>query len=222
MLAFDCAGDERSVALVEGERCVAEAAAAGAARHAEGLIALIDGALAEAGWTPASLDILAVGAGPGSFTGVRIAVAAGRGLALALDRPVLAVDGRDVLLARPAPGRTTVAAIDARRGGLYAAWSGAAWSGDEATYAATALPPGAVAARVPGPLAVRGSGAALLAAAAGPRAVVEPRHITAAGVAEVALGALGNGAVTQPGTSLVPRYLRAPDAVPASASVRAV
>ncbi len=211
LLAFDCSGDLRSAALVADGEVVAAAEAEGATRHAEALVAMIDRLLADAGWTFAGIDRLAVGRGPGSFTGIRIAVAAARGLALALDRPVIGVDGRDVLLqgASERPG-TRVAAIDARRGGLYAAWA------DTATvHAPGALPPAALAALLPGALVVRGSGAALLAAAAGTRAIVEGCLLDARGVAAVA--ATLPDAAALPGHALLPLYLRSPDAVPQAA-----
>ncbi|MFP4360599.1 MAG: tRNA (adenosine(37)-N6)-threonylcarbamoyltransferase complex dimerization subunit type 1 TsaB, partial [Alphaproteobacteria bacterium] len=88
LLALDCSGDRRSVALAAGGAVVAARGEAGARGHAERLVPLLEETRAEAGWTWSSLDQLAVAVGPGSFTGVRIAVAAARALALALDRPV--------------------------------------------------------------------------------------------------------------------------------------
>ncbi|MEO9830291.1 MAG: tRNA (adenosine(37)-N6)-threonylcarbamoyltransferase complex dimerization subunit type 1 TsaB, partial [Nitratireductor sp.] len=59
--------------------------------HAEALIPVMAGALAAAGCDYSDLGAIAVAAGPGSFTGVRIGVAAARGLALALDIPATGV-----------------------------------------------------------------------------------------------------------------------------------
>ena len=214
LLAFDCCGDVRSAALLADEAVIGSDRATGARRHAEALVPLIDELLAAAGWSYASLDLLAVGRGPGSFTGIRVAVAAGRALALAVDRPVLGIDGRDVLLAagEPSDARTRVAAIDARRGGLYAAWATT-----RTVHALRAMTPDDVAAAVPGDLVVRGSGADLLAAAAGPRAVAAAGEIGAIGIAEQARAQIAAGAVPTAGHLLQPLYLRAADAVPRAA-----
>ena len=70
---------------------------------------------------PRDLDLLAVGVGPGSFTGVRIGLAAARGVALALDLPVAGVSTLEALAAG-APGAVPV--IDARRGEIFVLTSG--------------------------------------------------------------------------------------------------
>ncbi|MFW5834087.1 MAG: tRNA (adenosine(37)-N6)-threonylcarbamoyltransferase complex dimerization subunit type 1 TsaB [Pseudomonadota bacterium] len=214
ILAFECSGDHRSAALLEGDRLVGRIDGEGASRHAETLIPAIGTLLAEVGWRLADLDLLAVGHGPGSFTGVRIAVAAARGLALALDRPVIGIDGRDVLLdAVPTDEPTALAAIDAWRGGVYAAWR----TGDTVRHACRALPPERVAAGIDGPFAVTGSGAALVVAASGARGRVVDGALDAPGIGRVARRQLAAGRKPAPGTDLQPLYLRAPDALPRAA-----
>ena len=90
--------------------------------HAERLMAVIDAALAEAGATHAELDAIAVSVGPGSFTGVRVGVAAARGLARALKIPAIGVTTLEALAREAAqPGRTVVAKIEAGRGQAYVA-----------------------------------------------------------------------------------------------------
>src|SRR5439155_10793463 len=76
------------------------------------VLADADELLRAAGTAPAELDLLVVGIGPGSFTGIRIGLAAARGLALALDVPVAGVSTL-AALAAGAPGAVPV--IDARR-----------------------------------------------------------------------------------------------------------
>ena len=80
-----------------------------------------DELLAEAGIAESQLDAIAVGRGPGAFTGVRLAVALAQGMALALDRPVVPVSTLAALGACRSPETATcvLAAIDARMGELY-------------------------------------------------------------------------------------------------------
>lgn len=66
--------------------------------HAEALMPMIEEAMEDAGVSPSQVDLLAVTTGPGGFTGVRIGLAAARGLALALDRPLIGLSVFDVLL----------------------------------------------------------------------------------------------------------------------------
>lgn len=56
------------------------------------LMPTIDSAVKEMGWEPQALDLLVVGTGPGSFTGIRTCVVTGRTLAQALDRPIIGID----------------------------------------------------------------------------------------------------------------------------------
>jgi tRNA threonylcarbamoyladenosine biosynthesis protein TsaB len=59
--------------------------------HAERVLGLIEELLASAGWTRGSLDRVAVGVGPGSFTGLRVGIALAQGIALGLARPLIGV-----------------------------------------------------------------------------------------------------------------------------------
>ena len=93
--------------------------------HAEHILPMVDALLAEAGLPAASLDAIAVGRGPGAFTGVRIGVSVAQGLAYGLGLPVLPVStlralawgGREA--ARAAGASAILAALDARMGELY-------------------------------------------------------------------------------------------------------
>jgi tRNA threonylcarbamoyladenosine biosynthesis protein TsaB len=89
-------------------------------RHAELSLPWAEQLLAEAGVAKSQLDAVAIGRGPGSFTGVRLAIAIGQGIALALDRPVVPVSTL-AALALQASGPRVLAAIDARMGEVYAA-----------------------------------------------------------------------------------------------------
>lgn len=107
ILAFDTATDVATSALVDDGEVLGERAS-----RAQTLLEDVDALLRQGGARPADLEALAVGVGPGSFTGVRVGLATARGLALALGVPVAGVSTL-AALAAGAPGATPV--IDARR-----------------------------------------------------------------------------------------------------------
>ncbi len=94
--------------------------------HTRRLLPMVDEVLAEAGFSPAELDAVAYGHGPGSFTGLRIAAGAAQGLAYGLDRPLIGVSTLAALALgahRRHHFRWLVTALDARMGEIYvAAW----------------------------------------------------------------------------------------------------
>ena len=87
-------------------------------KHSEVLIEMLDGLLREAGIKLAQLDGIAFGAGPGSFTGVRIACGVAQGLALGADLPVVGVCTLQAL-AQASGHDKVIAALDARMGEIY-------------------------------------------------------------------------------------------------------
>jgi tRNA threonylcarbamoyladenosine biosynthesis protein TsaB len=107
ILAFDTATDVATSALVADGEVLGERAS-----RAVTLLEDIDALLRQSGTHTRDVDALAVGIGPGSFTGVRIGLSTARGLALALGLPVAGVSTLDALAAG-APGALPV--IDARR-----------------------------------------------------------------------------------------------------------
>ncbi|MCK7593878.1 tRNA (adenosine(37)-N6)-threonylcarbamoyltransferase complex dimerization subunit type 1 TsaB [Pseudomarimonas salicorniae] len=120
LLALDTATECCSVALsVDGS--LLQRSELAPRRHAELLLPWIDALLAEAGVARSALDAVAVGRGPGGFTGVRLAVAAAQGIAFGLDRPLLAVSSLAALAMQgeAGPGDAVLAAIDARMGEVY-------------------------------------------------------------------------------------------------------
>lgn len=121
LLAIETSTEACSVALVHGENLLARSELA-PRRHAELALPMADALLAEAGIGRHALDAIAVGRGPGAFTGVRLGVALAQGIALALERPVVTVSSLAALaLEAPDDEAAILAVIDARMGEIYAA-----------------------------------------------------------------------------------------------------
>ena len=117
LLAFETATEACSVALwIDGD--VRERFEIAPRRHAELSLPWAEQLLAEAGIAKSQLDAVAVGRGPGAFTGVRLAIALAQGIALALDRPAVAISTL-AALAMQSRGERILAAIDARMGEVY-------------------------------------------------------------------------------------------------------
>lgn len=120
ILAIETATESCSVALLCGASLL-ERSELAPRRHAELVLPMADALLAEAGISRKQLDGIAVGQGPGAFTGVRLAVSVAQGIALALDLPVVPVSSLAALaMQAPANGAPVLAAIDARRSEIYA------------------------------------------------------------------------------------------------------
>ena len=113
ILAFDTATDRATSALVSDGELLGERVS-----RASTVLEDIDALLRQAGARATDVEALAVGTGPGSFTGTRIGLAAARGLALALDIPAAGVSTLDALAAG-APG--AIAVVDARRREVFVA-----------------------------------------------------------------------------------------------------
>jgi tRNA threonylcarbamoyl adenosine modification protein YeaZ len=110
--------------LLSGDRLIAARAEEMGRGQAERLMPMLEEMLAEAGVGWSDLDVLGVGSGPGNFTGLRIAVAAARGLVLALGVPAVGISGFEVIhLAAQGPH---LAVIPAPQGRVYAQAPGGA------------------------------------------------------------------------------------------------
>jgi tRNA threonylcarbamoyladenosine biosynthesis protein TsaB len=120
ILAIDTTAEFGSIALVEGEDVIAEVPIRAPDGFGQVLYGFIERALRTAGWSLDTIDCFAAAAGPGSFTGVRVGLAAAKGLAEALGRRAVAVSNlQAVAWFGTAPLRAAV--LDARRGQIYGA-----------------------------------------------------------------------------------------------------
>lgn len=136
ILALDTSTEYCSLALfLDGQTDVRDVYAG--QRHSEICLPLIEDMLSEAGIALSSLDGIAFGSGPGSFTGLRIACGVAQGLAFAADLPVAPIGTLDAL-AHAVPGSRVVACIDARMGQVYHA----AFARDARGQFDTVYPPG--------------------------------------------------------------------------------
>ncbi|RMG87963.1 MAG: tRNA (adenosine(37)-N6)-threonylcarbamoyltransferase complex dimerization subunit type 1 TsaB [Candidatus Dadabacteria bacterium] len=126
VLGIDTADRTAGVAVVVEGALACEVVVATGPRQSRRLTALIEEALAEAGVRRDELAAVAVTAGPGGFTGVRVGVAAAKGLALALGIPVVGVSTLEALAGRMGPWPGVVAPVlDAKKRQVYAgAWDG--------------------------------------------------------------------------------------------------
>lgn len=157
VLAFDCAVTGLAVAVARDEALLASQRVEGREQAAM-LLPAIAGTLERAGVARREVSLIAVTVGPGSFTGVRVGLAAARGLALALGVPLAGVTTTATLLEQAdAANRLAVAAIDTHLGD----WFCAIREGEQAPFLASTE---ALAARIEGrPCRVVGPQADVLA-----------------------------------------------------------
>ena len=120
ILAFDTSSERGSVALLEGATLRAELRSNTDSGHSELLLEAVDFLLGRTGWELKDLSLIASGIGPGSFTGIRIGVATGIGLAQSLGIPFAGISGLDVLARRAAWLNGCIGVLlDARRNQFY-------------------------------------------------------------------------------------------------------
>ncbi|MER3546582.1 MAG: tRNA (adenosine(37)-N6)-threonylcarbamoyltransferase complex dimerization subunit type 1 TsaB [Rhodanobacteraceae bacterium] len=120
LLAIETSTECCSVALLH-DNALIERSELAPRRHAELVLPMAESLLSEAGLQRAQLDGIAVGRGPGAFTGVRLAVSVAQGLAFALDLPVVTISSLAALAMQSVRnGAAVLAVIDARMGEVYA------------------------------------------------------------------------------------------------------
>lgn len=122
VLAFDTSSAVTAVAVTDGDRVLAHDDRLGEQRHAELLLPRIEAALASARLELRAIELIAVGVGPGSFTGLRVGLATAKGLALATKLPLCGVSSLRVLArAIEARAKHAVCVLDAGKGELFGA-----------------------------------------------------------------------------------------------------
>ena len=187
--------------------------------HAEALMPLIDRVMAASGGGFETLDRIAVTVGPGSFTGLRVGIAAARALGLACDIPVVGVSTLAAMAAPlildEEPGMVAVA-IDARHGNVYFAAFGADGRAMMPPHVSTI--PAAAQVLAEGPARVAGSGAPMVAIEAwskGQKAEIVGDVLVPDIVFVAKLGLLADPTIAPPR----PLYLKAPDVTPRNTAV---
>lgn len=218
LLAFETSTEACSVALwLDGE--VRERFEIAPRRHAELALPWAQALLEDAGVKKSQLDAIALGRGPGAFTGVRLAIAIGQGIALALDRPVIPVSTLAALAlgadeGAHDDGQRVLAAIDARMGEVYAgAFELRAGEAFPLAPEQVALPeavelPGEPASWIGRGTGFAAAGGVLATRLASRLARIDPQALPrAAQVARLATAALARGEAVPP-ERIEPAYLR--------------
>jgi tRNA threonylcarbamoyladenosine biosynthesis protein TsaB len=218
VLSLDSAGLACSVAVGLGEKVVAEERIDTMHGQAEALVPLVDRAMRVAGQVAAALDLVVATVGPGSFTGIRVGLAAARGIALATGARLLGVTSSEAVAVRAAQNdcretRFLLVALESRRQDLYVQFFDP--HGDPLREPAAMMPAlfrEAVAATIgANPLLIAGHAAQRAAAALGYRrdtAVLEDSASGAVGTLRAGLRQLRLGKAAN---APRPLYLRPPD-----------
>jgi tRNA threonylcarbamoyladenosine biosynthesis protein TsaB len=182
--------------------------------HAEHLLKLARAALDAAGATFADVRRLAVGIGPGTFTGLRIGVATARALAQATEAELAGVSTLDALAEPAGVDRAVLAVLDARRGEAFAA----AYAAGRRTAGPVAVAPERLpdlAAASGGPWLAVGDGAVRFRGQLEPAAIAVPADGSALHqVSALAICRLALDTAPVDRDALLPEYVRAPDARP--------
>ena len=189
ILALDASGAACSVAVMQGGNLIAARREPMDRGHAEALMPLVLGAMDEAAINFTDLAAIAVGVGPGSFTGIRIALAAARGLGLAAKRPVVGIDSFSAVAAQLArsdlAGRSLLVVIESKRNELF----GQYFDSDLRVIGGPlVLAPGALLQQRPaGSLLIAGDGAVRMPAGVGIEAAGKDLRPDARAIARLAL-----------------------------------
>ncbi|MBR2572498.1 MAG: tRNA (adenosine(37)-N6)-threonylcarbamoyltransferase complex dimerization subunit type 1 TsaB [Clostridia bacterium] len=221
ILAIDTTGPALSAAVSDGDRILCEMCLNVGLKHSQTLMPAVDQVLERSGLSMADIDLAAVVAGPGSFTGVRIGVCAVKGLCCPGGQKAVALDALEVLAAGVAiPGTLVAPVLDARRGQVYCALFSVDGQGlpvrrmDDA-----ALPIVEFLSLLPeeGSVVFTGDGlsayAGLIRETLGSRAVLLPMHLNTLRAAAACRLASARESEAVDAAEVLPIYARAPQAV---------
>ena len=213
ILAFETSAKAGSVALHNGQKLLAESYQNTGLTHSQTLMVMAEDMLKQCGYTAKDVTQVAVAAGPGSFTGVRIGVAAAKGLAWGLQAPCYGVSTLEAMAKNFGVEGIVCAVMDARRNQVY----NALFRAEKGVYTrltedrAIALAElEAELEALEGPVYLVGDGSLVAKAALGDRVILPPEHRMhqrAAGVALVAAEQIAAG-MEADAQALQPNYLR--------------
>lgn len=162
VIAIETSGRRGSVALARGADLLEEAEFPADRDHARDLLPAIDALVRAREWSPAEIDQCYLSIGPGSFTGLRVAVTFARHVALAAGARVCAVPTLDVIAencaALEAPPERLAVVLDAKRGQVFAAVYAFGAGGYRRIAEPEMIEPSRLAADAPSPVAVVGEG----------------------------------------------------------------
>lgn len=123
ILGFDATAIACSAALIEDKKIISEISLNRGSKHSEQLLPVIDNVLKLARKDMNQVDLIALSAGPGSFTGVRIAAATGKALAQASNKKIIQINSLDALAQNvKIENALIVPLLDARKNEFYTAW----------------------------------------------------------------------------------------------------
>uniref|UniRef100_UPI0040573ED3 tRNA (adenosine(37)-N6)-threonylcarbamoyltransferase complex dimerization subunit type 1 TsaB n=1 Tax=Candidatus Electronema sp. TaxID=2698783 RepID=UPI0040573ED3 len=218
ILSIETAAGCGSVALTRGGmqdgRLVAEAAVHAETSHSRQLLGSVEWVMQAAGISWSDLDAIAVSIGPGSFTGLRIGLAAAKGIVFAAGKPLICVPTLDaVAFSCPLVDGPLWCVMDARKHEVYAACYGA---DGQQTSQAEAVRPELLAEKIASPAVIAGPGLAeyqhIFSRIAGlrfiPPALSSP---SAAKIGFLAADKLARGEISDPAAA-APLYVRASEA----------
>lgn len=234
VLALDTTSRAGSVAIADAGRILYERAGNGDRSHAERLPADLLAALDTVGMTLADIDLFAVAAGPGSFTGLRIGMATMQGLALVNARTIVPVSALEALASRAgdafAPGSRVGVWMDAFRRDVFSALYLIAEGADRDPAAVEEIDPASVApphavwtrwtAEARAPDVMAGDGAVLYRATYDAGVPTIPPPLIAGTIARIAARRAQAGGAVHP-AAVQPLYVRRPDAEVARDDTRA-